>query len=115
MARTLPPTLDRHGAWRCTEKRSTIVWRRRGFYYVDGALSFDSGANQFREELTETWEVPVTDSQAWPAAIVDPAGLIAQGWRCEDRRWTAPYGVPMARVYQETYRKLGDWQTTAEV
>lgn len=111
----MPETIDQIAAWRCTEKRSTIVWRRRGFYYIGDALAFDGEASQYREELTETWDVPISDTQEWPTAIIDPAGLIAQGWRCEDRRWTSPYGVPLARAYQETYRKIGEWQTTAEV
>lgn len=111
MARIIPPRLDTFGEWRRIEKSSTIVWRRRGFYYNDGVLAFDSDLRQYREEYTETWEVPVSDTQDWPDGIIDPGGLIAAGWKCEDRRFTAPYGTPLARSYRETFRKIGPWTT----
>lgn len=82
-----------------------------------------NGGATFRETETRTYQVYVTAKSTMPASPVNPGGLSPTGWTpsgagytrigswvCTDRGFQKPYGNPGAKLYHETWQKVGAWE-----
>jgi hypothetical protein len=100
------PTLGNINNFKCVEDVEEIEWRTNG--RVLGAPV------EFRSVARKTYEVTLEDGKPKPTSPVNPGGLTVGTktgtWRCESRGVTDPYGIPLRRVYHETWISRGKWE-----
>ena len=102
-------------------------WKLTSHQAIPETRLMPSGLNivpQFRETETQVWEVYIPNSEPLPTAAINPGNLSPTGWIqtaggytrvgswiCEGRGWDDEYANPAPKIYRETWRKVGAWQS----